>query len=365
MASVVIQPEELRAGIQNSTNGIAVFKVQPVEGAKEMQVDLPLKQLYAEGQKTADTFRIETGFATLSLPGSLLQGVGTASPGDVRLSVAKVDPAKLPAEAREKIGSAPVFDFNLSLDGKKLGDFGGETVGVAFPYTLQPGENPNQVVVYCILEDGTLELIKNGKYNPKTGQVEFNAKHFSYYTAVPVKVTFRDLAGADWAIQAIEALAAREIVQGIGAGSFNPAGNVTRAEFVTMLVNAFDLRVPTATTAFSDVEKDAWYYNAVASAQKLGIVNGVTGTRFGAQETITRQDMAVMMYRATQVLKIQLAQRSDLPLFKDRAAVGGYAADAVSAMQAAGIIQGMDDGSFAPQAPTTRAQAAVMLHRIL
>ncbi|CAH1202146.1 Endo-1,4-beta-xylanase A [Paenibacillus allorhizoplanae] len=265
----------------------------------------------------------------------------------------------------EEIGSsAAVYDFSLMVNGKQVTNFNGNEVKVELPYTLVPGENPNKIVVYYLTDEGKLEVIKNGKYDPATGMVAFKAKHFSRYLAAYTEVSFHDLAGVKWASDAIEALAARGIVQGVGNSQFNPENQVTRAEFITMLVNAFDLKDPTATTTLADVQPSSWYYSSIASAQKLGIVNGQSSTLFGVNDRISRQDMAVMVYRTMQVMNAHSATKNTLTTFTDQASIRSYALEAVASMQQAGIIEGMDNGNFAPTSLATRAQGAVVIFRL-
>ena len=174
---------------------------------------------------------------------------------------------------------------------------------------------------------------------------------------------FYDLDGYDWAEQAINDLATKGIVAGDGSGKFYPGNNVTREEFVKMLIIGFGLRDYSATCDFDDVSESDWYYEFVAAANKLGIVKGMSETEFGVGRNITRQDMAVMVYRAATVAGKTLADGEIN--FTDNDDIAEYAAAPVGAMQASGIITGMGDGTFAPLSNANRAQAAVIISRIL
>lgn len=176
-------------------------------------------------------------------------------------------------------------------------------------------------------------------------------------------------------------MAARSVVNGVygangsndsnGASGiyFSPERAVTRAEFAQMLVRALDIKLGDAPASlpFADVKADAWYAGAAAAAYQAGIVRGKADGTFGGQDRITRQDMAVMAYRALAASGQHLgtAAGNDAPAYADDRALADYARESVAALRAAGIVGGMPDGSFAPNGTANRAQAAVVLDRLL
>ena len=175
--------------------------------------------------------------------------------------------------------------------------------------------------------------------------------------------TFDDLDGAEWAREAIEALAARNIVSGRENGKFAPNDNLTRAEFVKLIVDAFGIKDTAAAAEFSDVPAGSWSYVYVASAKKAGIVSGLSDTVFGASEPISRQDMAVILLRIADFKGISLG--GNAAEFTDNADISDYAKDAVAALAGAGVISGMGDGSFMPASNVTRAQGARVIWSML
>ncbi len=365
-AVAVISSERLGMAIAGSKDRSISIAVVPLEGAANLKVRLPAGPLFAHGKPVMDLIHIDTGHAKLWIQTKLLLKAGRKTDGALlELAVARADGSELPADVRTKPGGRPVYEFGLTLDSQSLSLFADQEIAVELPYVLGAGEKPGQVVVYFLPEGNELEVVKNGRYHAKPGRVAFKPKHFSRYAAAYAQADFIDLAGVPWAQDAIQALAARQVVQGMGDGLFQPDGSVTRAEFVTMLVNALDLAEDQAVTSFSDVEQGAWYYRSVASAQKLGIVNGKTDALFGVSDTITRQDMAVMMHRAVQALSLRLSSVKPGATFADQAAISSYAEEAVTAMRQAGIVEGMEQGLFAPLQHTTRAQAAMMIFRLM
>lgn len=173
---------------------------------------------------------------------------------------------------------------------------------------------------------------------------------------------FSDISEAEWAKDSITALKKRGIVSGDN-GRFYPNNYITRAEFVTMLMCAFDFNGNNGRSFnFYDVASDAWYYNFIKNAYENDIINGMSENYFCPQDNITRQDMAVVIYNAASK-KTNISAVT--PSFIDNTSISDYAKDAVGALSANGIISGFEDNSFRPRENATRAQAAVMISNII
>lgn len=337
------------------------IKLQNDNAARKVELEFPLEQLRGEeGQKVTDIV-IDSGLATVTVDRKLIAG----SANNLQFSVGSMNASSLPADIGEGVKpGATVYDFELMLDGREIPSFGAGEVTVEVPYRLRAGETADKIVIYYVSDNGNLELVKNAKYNPATGTVKFSPKHFSKYFPAYVHKTFADLGEAAWARPYIEALAAREAVNGVGSHAFQPNGQLTRAQFITMLVQLFDLEDAAANSLFTDVKKGEWYYAAVASAQKLGIVEGKPDGSFGIGDPISRQDMAVMLYRASKATGLGWSKGAGASAFADAASIAPYAAEAVAVMEANGIMNGMGENSFDPRGLSTRAQAAAVLYRM-
>lgn len=174
---------------------------------------------------------------------------------------------------------------------------------------------------------------------------------------------FSDSDKFDWATEAIEYLGKNKIINGFGDGTFRPEMSVTREEFVAMIVRAFDKIDENATADFSDADKNEWYYSALATASKLGIINGYDG-KFGVGETISRQDMCAMLSRAASSLKIALIGKYATIVFDDESEIADYAKDCVQKLQSAGIVNGVGGSAFDPNGEVTRAMAAKVIYEM-
>jgi len=181
-----------------------------------------------------------------------------------------------------------------------------------------------------------------------------------------VQVKFADAkADAPWAYEAIIALSEKGIVSGYEDKTFRAENSVTREEYVKMLVVALGLYDENATCEFTDASSGNWYDSYIASAVKHGIVNGVSEEEFGVGVNISRQDMAVIAFRAIQAQGKQLPDVQESTTFSDGAEISDYAGEAVKELQQANIINGMGDGTFAPKANANRAQAAYIMFSII
>ncbi|MGO4546010.1 S-layer homology domain-containing protein [Paenibacillus sp. 2TAB23] len=332
--------------------------------AKTVTVSMPVQSLKDSIVKAIDQFEVRLGLAKITINKKLFESLVTNESAKLELSVRIIEAAARPEEANSTAAAQPVYDLNLLVGGKKIDDFGG-SLKVELNYVLAAGENPNFVVVYHMDEQGKLQLVKNGAYEKASGKVVFAPSHFSQYTISNAKAAFSDIGHVSWAKDSIESLAARGIINGVGNEIFKPGLYVTRAEFVKMLMHAFDLADANETSTLRDLQQGSWYYSSIAAAQKLGIVQGKADGSFGVNDKISRQDMAVMAFRAAQQLELKLGSVAPSTAFADEAAIDAYALDAAKAMQAAGIIQGVGDSLFAPKDTATRAQAAVIIHKLI
>ncbi|MFA7636486.1 MAG: S-layer homology domain-containing protein [Monoglobales bacterium] len=168
---------------------------------------------------------------------------------------------------------------------------------------------------------------------------------------------FTDLAGVDWAVEAIRALYLEKVIDGVSENRFDPDANVTREQFVKIIVNAFNLVGTGKKASFDDVDQNEWYAPYINTAVELGIINGISADEFGVGQNISRQDMTVIMYRVAKFKGIAINAKSNKQP-KDISSVDDYAVEAVNALYQAEIINGVSEGVFAGYQTATRAQAA-------
>ena len=170
---------------------------------------------------------------------------------------------------------------------------------------------------------------------------------------------FNDIESVSWARDSIEALARRGVINGKADKIFAPNDTVTREEFVKMVVLALNITAEDTSCDFTDVRDDAWYKEYVGKAVRSGLVNGRGDGTFGVGESITRQDIAVILWNGIK----SKAESKSAAEFIDNDDVSDYAKEAVNAMRYLNIIDGYDDNTFRPNNAATRAEAAKLLYK--
>ena len=179
--------------------------------------------------------------------------------------------------------------------------------------------------------------------------------------------TFADIQGSSCQRE-IEALAARDIINGKAENLFEPESTMTRAEFAAITVRALGLPL-SADRVFDDVLEDDWHFGYVAAAWQAGIVNGVSETAFHPDGTVTRQEAAVMTARAAELCGMHTALdsaavRDLLAQFDDYQTVAGWAQDALAFCYGKGILS-QDALLIEPEQPVRRDEIACMLYNLL
>lgn len=352
-----LKPEDVAKAMTGFTGKVFNITAALSEKTNKLSLTLPLQQLAS----SVEGIELDLGLASFNLQKQLWASNTGAAASDLTLTLNRVERTDLPSGIQQKAASA--LQFRLSVNGEAVESLAGKSVKIAIPYKLQPGQQANQVIVYHVNEQGQYEVIKRASYDASTGLIEFISKQQGILAVAVVTVSFQDTLGWAWASDAIQSLAAKEIVQGDGAGQFSPERSITRAEFVMMLAGALDLPESSTVGTFKDVADHAWYADAIARAALAGIVQGKSDGSFGVNETISRQEMAVMLARAVQAAGISHETPSAAP-FTDQEAISGYARAAVLELRKGGLIQGIE-GKFEPNQAVNRAQAATVVYRLL
>ena len=174
---------------------------------------------------------------------------------------------------------------------------------------------------------------------------------------------FSDVTESDWFYDAVTYAYENGLMDGVGTGLFAPNSETTRAQLVTILHRLAGQPAPSGDSGFSDVETGTWYTDAVAWAAQNGIVNGVSDTQFAPGDDITREQLAVILYRYATYQGYDVSQQADLSGFVDAGTISTYAQEALSWANAQGLVLGFEDDSLRPQGNASRAQIAAVLMR--
>jgi len=178
--------------------------------------------------------------------------------------------------------------------------------------------------------------------------------------------TFKDVAEGYWYYEAIEYLASKGIINGVGNGMFAPEDNIKRADFLIMVMNAYGLAIDDDISDNFDDAGDEYYTKYLSTARRIGLVSGVGNNMFAPENLITRQDMTVILYRI--LLKLGKLPESmegiSIDDFMDTNDIADYALDAMRQFVEGSTISGYENRLY-PSGLTTRAQAAQILYNLL
>lgn len=184
--------------------------------------------------------------------------------------------------------------------------------------------------------------------------------------------SFKDIDGVQWAVEQIVELNKKGIINGTSPDTFSPRLNITRADFAVVMSRVFSIDAEFSEN-FADVNPGTYYYGAVGSLKKLGLVNGLDGENFEPLSIITRQDMFTLTYRIMNYFGVSngdfdakpgAGMYDEIGKFGDSGEISDYAKVAIFNMIQDGLIKGNDDNMVYPRSYATRVEVAVFAHRI-
>lgn len=359
------------------------------ERASEVQLKLPagaLRDTLAvrsdvvfEARLNGSSFQLEVNVLDLEC---LATQFGTDVDGlvvnIVIRAVAGAELAALTQAAGEQgmklLSDAIEFQLLVSGGGQELEvtDFGG--VYMVKSIVLDEGlAERNVMAVLYDSERRTFTFVPTvaARLGDERSEMVMRMPHNSIYAVMEAEpIRFTDMS-AHWAAPEVEYMASKRIVSGVSNTAYAPDRAITRAEFTALLVRALGLRVqPVASgDVFADVTASAWYASVVEAGVQAGLVRGMSESSFAPEEAVTREQMAVMLANSRAIATGETARSgaaaSVLRRFVDAAELSPWAVDAMATAVAAGWIQGMGAYRLASADMATRAQAAVMLERLL
>jgi fructan beta-fructosidase len=255
------------------------------------------------------------------------------------------------------------YDFKLSIvkaDGavKRL-----ETFSKPVTLRLRVDERFHQPLagIYYLADDGSLDYVSGTYANDK---MTVEVSHFSKYAALKYDKLFEDVPATYWAHDVIKKMAAKQIVLGVSDTAFAPKDDVTRAEFTSLISRALGLK-SSKSAAFKDVDPNKWYASSIAAAFEAGIVSGKSPETFAPEQTVSREEMAMMIMKAYQAQTGKTIVAQETNKFKDGDAISSWAVAAVSAAKELGLISGRTKQLFMPHGIVNRAESAQIISLLL
>ncbi len=304
----------------------------------------------------------------ISMDLATVQEINKQAKSDVNITATSMDSGKLAGDAKKAIGSRPAFDLKVSYgSGKQVQNFGAGSVSITIPYTLDANEKAENVQAVYVDGNGKVHWVTNSVYDSMEKVLHFATSHFSTY-GIGYKQDTPDFTDIDehWAKDDIEFVVNRGLFSGTSKTTFSPNTAMTRGMFITALGRLANADVSTyKQSSFIDVKNDAYYMGYIEWANKNNIINGIGDGNFAPEESITREQMAVVMQSYAKTIVFNLPEDNAENTFADSFRISSYAKDAVKQMQMAGVISGKSDNIFDPQGTATRAEVSAMLRRFI
>ena len=182
-------------------------------------------------------------------------------------------------------------------------------------------------------------------------------------TPVETGLPFTDVKADDWFYEAVKYAYDNKLMDGTSSTTFAPLMTTNRAMIVTILWRLAGSPVVNYAMNFSDVESGVWYTEAVRWAAAEGIVKGYSDTVFAPDDTVTREQLATILYRYAEYKEYDVSAKGDLTTFADGSTVSTWAADGMTWAVGAQLITGKDGGKLDPTGTATRAEVATILMR--
>ncbi|MGL5439046.1 MAG: S-layer homology domain-containing protein [Filifactoraceae bacterium] len=209
-------------------------------------------------------------------------------------------------------------------------------------------------------EQAYMALTAFSRYKLNLGSI------YNFKPSNNTKNSFKDVKDGDWYFSAVSTVSERGLFSGTSSDQFSPNQPITRAMFATVLakLDATDLKSYN-TSAFRDVDINSWYGKSVAWAADNGILSGYSKDIFGAEDAITREQMAVMLDNYISFKGIKLKKSDNIIEFTDVQTINSWARTGVRNIHSYGLINGKENNVFMPQDTATRAEVAQLFSGLL
>lgn len=333
--TTAISNEIIKQAVANKSSEVVISPIIKA-GTTKAEITIPADTLREIERKTGASLVVSTPIADVRLPNTGLSELSAKQPISI---------------VTEKVGDVLALSITAGGSPVKAQD---RIMLVAPLAHSTPG-----MVAALVQDDGTRQIIRKSVADaqaimvPLEGSAKLviidNAKHFV------------DVPAESWAANAVAFASAHELFNGTGVNTFSPDLPMTRGMLAVVLHNLESNPKQAFAEKFSDVAVDAWYADAVIWAAEHGIVSGYGNGQFDPGNNITREQLAVMLWRYA---GSPVATDKELH-FTDTGEASGYALEALCWAVENGIISGYGDGRLGPQELATRAQVAQMLMNYL
>lgn len=366
----IVSSKDIHAALNGAMGEVKTvyLNVGEVPDAESYVQEIPKEMLSSD--LLSYRVNIKTKMGTVEVPSNMLGKAYIQKElervDNVAICIRRESSEKMNGSLRAELGSKrPVLDLFLSSGTNRIPWNNPDApVSVSMPYTPDNEEltNPEHIVVRYVDDSSKALPVPSGKYD--SGNVTFTSTHFHKFVITYVHKKFDDIDKYSWAKRQVEVLASKGVINGTSSKTFSPSADITRADFIVLLVKALGLTA-TVDSNFDDIPASSYYTEAVGIAKKLGITGGVGNNKFNPKAKITRQDMMVL---TTNALKIsgkisRVGTEADIEKFSDKSKIAPYAIEGVATLVREGIVVGNKD-LINPGGYASRAELAAIIYKV-
>lgn len=249
---------------------------------------------------------------------------------------------------------------NTSWPGVKAEKLSDGTFKYVVPYELE------SVWSNVIFNNGKGKQFDAGRIEPGQSMIWTADGEWISYPEPVKELPYVDVDKNDWYYDAVDYNYFQNLMAGLDEKHFGPDQYLARAQFAVILYRMDGKPETSYGPVFLDIADNLWYTDAIIWANSTGVVTGYSDTGlFGPSDSITREQMAVMMYRYAQYKKYDTSEKADFSRFSDGSSVSVFAEEAMQWAVGSGIIKGKGDGTLEPQGCAARAEGATIIQRFM
>ncbi len=320
-----------------------VIKPEITGDVTKTQVSIPVSTVSQIRRETNAALTVSSPIADVTIPHAALDTLGQGS-GTVNVVTEQTEQGVV---------------LTLTAGGENV-----ESVPGGLTLTVPAADAAPGTVAVLVRDDGTRETLR--KSVVENGRLSIPLSGSATVEIVDNSKEFADVPSTNWAADAVAFASAHELFSGTSETTFSPDQSMSRGMLATVLYNLEGqpdqtLTMQDLTGGYNDVSGDAWYADGIAWAVENGIANGYGNGQFGPNDSITREQFVVMLWKYA-----GSPEAGDQVLtFTDADQASGYALEALRWAVEKGILSGYSNGQLTPGGTATRAQAAQMLKNFM
>lgn len=310
---------------------------------------------------------LKTPIATISIPNKALKEISKQAKGeDIKIIIDKIKEEKLTQRQKSTVKEEIIYNISIMSKEDKISSFGGKQITISLPYKLKAGQKKDKVSVWHLNDKGELKKIKS-RYNEKTEFVIFKTDHLSYYiVGYDNSISFIDVKEDDWFYESVMYAVQKGLFTGTGEKTFSPNLTMTRGMLVTVLYRLDGSpSINGLGKSFIDVKDDQWYAEAIKWTLERSIVKGITDTEFKPENNITREQLAVMLYRYAEIKGLNTEIKGNMEIFTDKENISNWAREAMTWAVGSELMIGKEDNKLSPLANASRSEVSTIFKRFI